>query len=95
MNTFDSVIEAGGMILLKSDRKILAGEKIYISYGVHYKRDDKSKRHCFLQKRAVECNCVYCVTEISAEHTVDVDDSSDSRTEKLMSNFFRVSFPLR
>lgn len=66
-----SVIDAAGMILLKTVRKILAGEKISISYGVHYKCDNILKRNRFLHKRAVECNCVHCLSNTSAdEHMV-------------------------
>lgn len=66
-------------MLLKTTRKILTGEKICISYGVHYKRDNKLKRHNFLRKRAIECNCGHCRSATSAEHMVDLRDSSSVR----------------
>lgn len=69
-NVWNSVIEAGGMISLKTIRKLSTGEKISISYGVHYRRDNKLKRQIFLQKRAVECNCVHCLSDTSVEHMV-------------------------
>lgn len=84
---WSSVLEAGGTILLRSNRKILAGEKIHISYGVHYGCDDRLKRQRFLQKRAIECHCVYCVTDTSDDHLV-CDGTYRRTSDSLRFSFF-------